>query len=650
MIRSVVLIAFLAASLPTLQAAERDRAKNAASGALSTFGSEEAMNAKAFEPLSTDAQMHTVSGDAFGAQVSCPASQEFMRLTMLPDGNGDLSSIGVELDSDFDGGFDLTSLHTGPFGGVCNNGVISCEPGTATNCRFLAWRSDNGALSLEEVGYRDLGACYCINNACGNNLVHVNSQKVLDDLGTAIGRQLQQDYPRLNMGRSEYPDPLSLIYYGAQAGCSTDARPEQYRNDVGALQDAGSAELNNPDSELYFLTQSDVAQQHRQDHVECEIDRQTSTDATTTDEIIEILSRSEGSVQVCGPECRIFHLGRPFSPDDYWAGPENGSGSDCPIYTQQQRFSVNRPDLVRSATHTTLRYDDSSQVIINSNVVYSDPANWTNPTGPVTTRCERGNSARDLSAIDLTSHFTSGGVVEQQYRVAVGGHGEIAGLLEVHVEEACELQEEVRDQCSAAENNPACRLRHEWVDDVQTVRDFYSTGLTPLPTSRVPEGECDHAPIIRDWWEKRRVYSCRSEEPPYDGTAAEERYQTIHSSFDSDTGAYNDRRRQDDGSYATSSHSLPLPPPDDAACEPMCKTRKRRPGSAVGEFGAVSDSNADGIAYDFSYKECTASGSVCPLDDGEELLRDCDCRSNFAEAATMMQTIRMMAQDTQCVP
>jgi hypothetical protein len=56
--------------------------------------------------------------------------------------------------------------------------------------------------------------------------------------------------------------------------------------------------------------------------------------------------------------------------------------------------------------------------------------------------------------------------------------------------------------------------------------------------------------------------------------------------------------------------------------------------------------NDTGVAWNYNYKNCSAG--ACPLAAGEEMVSACNCQSNFAQAAAMMQTIRMVKQDQVC--
>lgn len=115
------------------------------------------------------------------------------------------------------------------------------------------------------------------------------------------------------------------------------------------------------------------------------------------------------------------------------------------------------------------------------------------------------------------------------------------------------------------------------------------------------------------------------------------------------SGAYTDER-EIDGARVRSDETI-LMPTAPYAPRPrtmVCKTVRPRPGIEIADGQAVNNLNTTGPANDFSFKECDDSG-VCPLEPGETLVSGCAVNSNFAQAATMMQTVRLIGQDTQCV-
>ncbi len=622
---------------------ERDRAKSAAGAVLNQFGTADKLNSNGLEPMSTDKPMKTVDGQNFEAQVTCPGSQRFLRLTFFPNDSNDIDRLAVDLDTNFDGTTDYSRMFVGPYPAICSNGLVQCPAGTTDNCSYWRWRGSASDVRLDNLDddgmqntQQDLGACYCVNNSCGANLLMTNSQKVLSDIGIGIARAMQASYPRLTVARTEQVDPVTAVFYGQMSGCGSDSSPEQYYRDPGAMGGAGQAIANDPNSTYHFLLESDAAQQHGYEQSSCELNREITLKQIRKEDILSVVSRTRGSTQDCGPGCYRFVIGVP--------GAQIYEDDGCARSEEKLKLQVHYPELVESATLTEVGYNDLYvSVLVNGQYVFD-----ARPRSGCSTRREGVQRPN----IDITSRFrnTAPGATLEAKNELVYSDEDASGwsIIETHVRESCSIKEErIGNACAAAENNKDCRLKDEWVDDVQTVRDYYSTGLTALPSSRtVTDNGCAIA-VERPWWKTKRIYSCRSGRPPYDGADARRRYESVHSSFDPDNGSYTDERKTD-GNWSRSAESLSLPAPDEVqACTPTCKTRKPRPGSAMTQDGAVSQQNNSGVAWDYTYKPCDEANS-CPLEAGEEVLSTCDCRSNFTEAFTMMQSIRMVGQDFVC--
>src|SRR5690606_20044450 len=201
---------------------------------------------------------------------------------------------------------------------------------------------------------------------------------------------------------------------------------------------------------------------------------------------------------------------------------------------------------------------------------------------------------------------------------------------------------------TGAAGNPRCRLKNEWVDGVQTVANFLTTGLGPLASSRTVGASCSINTGNRAWWRTEREYDCQAEpSTPLDLSAAAERYEPIHGSIDLGSGASPDRIRTADGSSMTLASSIPvLGERGSDACTPTCRTRKPRPGANVATSGPPTQQNVTGVAWDFGFKDC--EGGICPVEPGEEVVGACDCHNNFAQAVSLMQTIRLVAEDASC--
>ena len=66
------------------------------------------------------------------------------------------------------------------------------------------------------------------------------------------------------------------------------------------------------------------------------------------------------------------------------------------------------------------------------------------------------------------------------------------------------------------------------------------------------------------------------------------------------------------------------------SCETACKTRKLVDDTET-TIATKKDDFVAPSTYQFFYKKCTEAG--CPLSGSEEIVQDCQCINEFAEAA-----------------
>ena len=620
----------------------REAGRSAAQQAIESYGTEAALQ-ESGKAINTDAPMTTASGQTFDGRIACEAASEFLRVTILPSATNDIDQFVMELDTDLNGSFDRQQLYPGPISGICNNGVVRCDAGSFNNCQYLQWSTTSGTVDLVPVAPSALGACYCMNNSCGNNLLWTNRTKVLSDLTTAIARSVLTLNPRLNLGKAEPVDEVSMRMFGGRTSCLTDSTPEQYYRNPTNMASDGAAITSTPGTVPYLVMNSPVASEHAQSVVPCTISRTITAESLTESDILRLLDRTFGSTTSCGPGCIRYSLGD---------GTDNvRSGGRCTLFEDRQRTEVRRGDRITSARLVYARLDDYLQVRTQGALSYTSDPSWTTTTVPAP-RCERGRDFNNVLNIDLTSHFRAGGIVETLLLNAVSGEGQARIDMEVRFEEGCAVEPDlISNGCAALEANTACGLESEIVDGVQTVRNHLTTGLSPLPSSRpLGAGSCASEVATRDWWFTERRYTCPASTSTYDLSTAEERYRTVHSSFDPASGNFNDRRVDANGTATISSELTALPQPDTPEpCQMTCRTRRPRPGAEVGGGLNRSALNQTGVAYDFTFRECTTD-NLCPAQVDEEIVSACDCRSNFAQAAAMMQTIRMVKEDMACAP
>jgi len=136
------------------------------------YGSKEGLKENAEKPLMTDTPMTNIEGSIrFNARVSCPSRREGILITFLPI-SGNEYRLLIRQDLDLDGAYEKTYDSGISVSGVCNSGIISCNPpGSWKNCEYYYWLADqNGYVELQNTNNpNDVGACFCTNSSCGVN-------------------------------------------------------------------------------------------------------------------------------------------------------------------------------------------------------------------------------------------------------------------------------------------------------------------------------------------------------------------------------------------------------------------------------------------------------------------------------------------------
>jgi hypothetical protein len=643
--RPVLASALAALMLQGAHASEQtpeERGSAAAGSVRGVFGSEQGLVANGIEPFSAERPMRTVDGQAFEASLACEATRQFLRVTMIPQGS-DIGRVVVEMDTNLDGATDRAVNFTGPFAGLCGNGLIRCAPGSWEDCHFLQWDTDGGVLGLREVAQQRMGACYCFNASCGNNLLVVNSEKVVGDLGASVLTAAAQLLPRVSATRA-VSDALSVRFVGQRAGCGIDASPEQFFRHPDNMAAAGAAAMSVPGSVANFVSGTAEARNRGIASIRCEINRNVATNEIRKSDILNFLSTTRGNYQDCGPGCMRFLIGE--VRENFY------DGNTCTVFEEDLRLQVLRPERIQSIRLTRIGWNDQVQLLVDGTRYYNSYPDWEEGDFPPRFRigmsCNWGDDHDRNVNISLLPGFGTMGLKTVRLRTAVGNTGQGFAFIEARVAEACELApEQIVDGCAATAANPRCRLRNEWVDGVQTVASYLTTGLGPLPTSRTVGNSCRLDTGNRSWWRTEREYDCDTGQPRLDLSADAERYESIHQSIDLSSGAFTDHLRSADGTTQSVASSIPvLAERGSDACTPTCRTRRPRPGSSVGTAGPTTALNVTGVAYDFTFRDC--EGGTCPVEPGEEVVGACDCHNNFAQAVSMMQTIRMVAEDTSC--
>ena len=209
--------------------------------------------------------------------------------------------------------------------------------------------------------------------------------------------------------------------------------------------------------------------------------------------------------------------------------------------------------------------------------------------------------------------------------------------------------ENITNSCLALENDSNCRLREERIDGVTTAQNFITTGLQPLPGCREFLGTVENMTICKPWWEVDRTYVCGKRE--FDFSDVKKRYNTvIQSSADNITNlAYTDSRKNEDGSWNDSMNQILLPERDMSieTCEKACKVKRPKIDATVGVTGVISQGRDTNVSSDTFYLTCL-DGATCPAEDGDTVVTPCECLNEFGQAASYMQVMRMLGNDSIC--
>jgi hypothetical protein len=233
--------------------------------------------------------------------------------------------------------------------------------------------------------------------------------------------------------------------------------------------------------------------------------------------------------------------------------------------------------------------------------------------------------------------------------------GEGYAYLEVRVNDLCEIFDElITNNCLALEADSDCQLQEEGVDGLQTFHSFNPTGSIPLSSTRtISGGATCSMDITRDWWHKERTYRC-THNNAFDFSDAGRRVDTITDSLNSNslgqsTFAYTDTRLdKDTGGWTTDDQGIEInqidSPPD---CEFVCKTRKIVQDTQAGLAGVSTDYQSSNQGYDILYHVCGAD-NTCPVGAGEEIVKECQCLDEFAEAASIMMVLDEAGRDMEC--
>ena len=620
---------------------------SSAQSALSHFGNQDKSNQNISQPMTSPTNlMQTVDGSqSFQANLTAPASAKFLEVFIQPAGTGDLQKVMISQDLNTDGVIDYVYNLPRPVSGVCGNGYIACDPATWNNCQYFKWTAGpDGKIADAAASITDLGGCYCINSSCGSNLVWSNSSVILQDLGGGIVNAIHNGNTAFTITNVSY-DLTTIDYFGRVTGNTTTATASVaslassptvstltgYYSNWPALTSARDnsaiAQSTDPNSLYYLISNSGAATQASGKSSSCTVMRNSSVQTTTR------TINNSGSGQACTDHL-IFIQVHKVSDSEYQLQYINTcpAGLSCPYQNCNDNPGGNGWHVIKDVV---LSPPDPNKLekMMQANLSLSNIQGPGCSSGsgsvdgiingfdsPVQTSAACPASGAQFPTFDWSYYFQ---IKEDQY------------------------VEGVDDQCATLENDSTCRLQSETVDGVQTFSNFNSTGLTPLPTCRNFTGQVGTNTICRNWWQKNRTYVCGNQ--AYDFSAIGTRFGTVVTSTTDNTASLDFQDKMlTAGGWAVSNDSITLPGRDPSStCEQACKTRVPKTDTQVTVSGDVTAMRNPATSYDYFYRVCDQNNN-CPLGTGEEIVEDCQCINEFAEAATIIQTLRVAGKDTIC--
>lgn len=216
------------------------------------------------------------------------------------------------------------------------------------------------------------------------------------------------------------------------------------------------------------------------------------------------------------------------------------------------------------------------------------------------------------------------------------------------------FSESVSNTCTHLSGDPACQLRAETVDTVNTISNFNPTQISAIPSSKVFAGGLGNYAYTRPYWEVSREYHCIVDgDDEFEFDAALQRYISVTDSVDLDSSGkatFSDRRITSSG-FSVDSYALQLGNFGEIEPEYYCKTRRwiEEPKASVQTNETIIREDIGTWKYGYYICESPETGHhVCPAAADEEIVQDCTIADDFAEAAAAMETLDAVRADMIC--
>jgi len=641
--------------------------------------------------LSSGGELSTIKGKKFSVNLNKPSS---------PSGQIKLYLSGGDLYASITGKLSPTHIS-----GICENGYISCSPGTWNNCKYFIY--DNGAFR-EADAYQELISCFCISQGACNFRWSKNWLKWVLDKFTYM----------LNYTNASFTDVIT---------------ENSATRDFTAVETVkvSESDLRDKDKAIQEIESNDMVKAY-------EANPYTSKSNQRECKIANFLNGSGQTIKT-----KLVFLNGKELKGTVCIGMEQDNGSVYKCYLPNN-LSVSCGTgwahyvCGKFGVKWSVADDVGEQLIVGGNtIVYRKIHGGGNEgqSGTLTCDLESGNcncSVSGAGAFSCSSFNVQqpGGCAQVSFSVWNNGacNGAGTGSFWVYVKEVPDVSVIHYNTCRSISKK--CKLKDEWVCFyppssnysnagvnenycVQTVTNYHRHSFTKFVCYEFKSSNLglnwkvcmngqDILAISPDgqsyklrkfsypegWTYVRRVYVCPEEEGlNIDKAINRANYIKEHSTFNSKKVAYSGQMGCSQVNDKWVCYANNKVYNSQSACEaecsyqtdvdvgespwPLCKVGNSEgvyvcKVAIVGnEVRAVSNDNGTDTApnridigsQNYEYRPCEArvddSGRVsyyCPVSEGEQILEDCKCDTSdeAMKAITTVETLDQMSHDIIC--
>ena len=551
----------------------------------------------------------------------CSNSKEYIKLSYIPNaGTNDINKLVLEVDPYLTGTKTNVNPLPAPASGVCTNGIIACNAGTFTNCKYYKWVDTGGGIPGFQLtnNMAEIGGCYCVNKSCGSDLPFLNGLQILRDLSrgasAAMLRSVGED-TQITDSKLDNANLTITINAAKISECSGTAKgstPNAQTSDpqVNNLTEMSDKMTNGTNTNDYLAeagTSATTMSENTPDSQGTDIsasgfsDPATKTqwkaDYQTNGNNYLKLVKSANDITTSGVKELSCTIKKNYGINSVITNKSNsGVIAGCTDDGLGMRLSETN---VSGTNYYDMTVWDTNKGHIVGNVIDGStgkatttywaglPLNTTMP-GSLGRKLQqwtvKGNTYCNGTEI-LSSATGKSFNTDYTFPQTCGEYGVQCWTFswEYSFDYVDDVASEgLTDGCAVLDADTTCQLKDETIDGVVTRSNYLKKGITPLPSSKIFTGQVTGSNTIwQAGWETKRTYLCKKDTPPNaDINDITKRADSINKStvFDSATGdiAFTDKAKDAKGNFVETARtdSLKVSVQSPGTCDMVCKVSK----------------------------------------------------------------------------